>query len=60
MTDWRHDPERSHYDARHKPQPKGVLPHHLRCDWHLGEQRCVRADGHVGEHQAEKQKEDGA
>lgn len=43
--------------AQRNPQPKGVLPHYLRCDWMRGDwddpgpkQRCRLADGHAGEH----------
>ncbi len=51
---WHHSPDRAAYDARHEPQAKGVLPHWLRCDHYRGDARCVRKEGHGGEHQAGK------
>lgn len=47
MTE-RHDPEAAARHARSNPR-KG-LPHHLRCDWMRGDERCSREDGHIGEH----------
>ena len=40
--------------AMKNPQPKGVVPHHLRCDALQGQKRCRLQDGHLGTHVFEK------
>ncbi len=50
----RYDPAAAAKNAQQHPRPKGVLPHHLRCDWMKGEQRCRLADNHSGQHEYEE------
>jgi hypothetical protein len=46
----RYDPAAAASNAQQNPRPAGVLPHHLRCDWMKGKQRCRLADNHPGPH----------
>lgn len=47
--------ERLHRAARSEPRPKGSPPHWLRCDWfNENDERCAKAEGHSGEHEAVK------
>ncbi len=50
------DPTAAAKLSRQSPRLPGNLPHHLRCDWMRGEERCKLGDGHVGEHKYEESK----
>lgn len=46
----RHDPVAAALHARTNPRYKSNLPHYVRCDWMRGKERCLKDDGHTGEH----------
>ena len=39
--------------ARSNHRPRGVVPHHVRCNWMRGDDRCRLPDGHSDAHMFE-------
>jgi hypothetical protein len=55
MSDaWTDSHDDAQRQARTLPQAKGAPPHWLRCTYFKDGARCVKPDGHSGEHERPK------
>lgn len=52
--EWVDSPERARFEARTQSRSAGAPPHWLRCEYFREGERCVRGEGHSGEHEPRK------